>query len=136
MNLPFSHHCVELFFLYLAIKLIRTYHIQHLTQKTIMVKEITTYQDYTSAINSSRKVLICFCAVYCAPCRKIGPSLDALQKEFQNKALIYKVDVSLVPRAMAEQNVEAMPCFRGFVGGKVVFANTGFNLLKIKEFLK
>lgn len=73
--------------------------VQLLAQKHIdkafFVQNIWNYEKDRDAIRlkTDVPVIIDFYADWCRPCKMLAPELTALQKEYQGKLLIYKVNV-------------------------------------------
>lgn len=49
-------------------------------------------------LKSSVPVIIDFYATWCGPCKMLAPELIALQKEYKDKLIVYKVDVDREPK--------------------------------------
>jgi len=87
--------------------------------------------EYKTLI-SGGNVLIDFSAEWCAPCRKIKPSLEELAKE--NPSLkIVSIDMDENPNISAELGVDALPTLKYYSNNELKFTNVG---LISKEELK
>jgi len=81
--------------------------------------------DEYKTIVSSGNVLVDFSAEWCAPCRKMKPSLDELAKE--NPSLkIVTIDVDQNPNIAAELGVDALPTLKYYSNNELKFSNVGF----------
>ncbi len=58
---------------------------------------------------SKRPIVIDFYATWCAPCKKIGPSLEALSIEYKSEVDFYKVNVEEEERLAIAFNVQSLP---------------------------
>lgn len=88
--------------------------------------------DEYKTLVSGGNVLVDFSAEWCAPCRKMKPSLEELAKE--NPSLkIVTIDVDQNPKIAAELGVDALPTFKYYSNNELKFTNVGFLL---KEELK
>ena len=58
-----------------------------------MALEFTDQNFEELVLNSDKPVLVDFWAVWCGPCRTIGPIVDELHNELEGQAVIGKVDV-------------------------------------------
>lgn len=54
-------------------------------------------------------VILDFYATWCRPCKMLAPELKALQKEYNGKLVIYKVDVDKEPKLAKFFGVSVMP---------------------------
>ncbi len=70
--------------------------------------------------NSAVPVLVDFWAEWCAPCRRIAPSVDALASELDGKLLVGKLNVDDNPDVTMRFGVRGIPTLLLFKGGKVV----------------
>ena len=60
-------------------------------------------------LKSSVPVILDFYATWCRPCKMLAPELKALQKEYDGKLVIYKIDVDRERELAQFFGVKAMP---------------------------
>jgi thioredoxin 1 len=64
--------------------------------------------------------MVDFWAVWCGPCRIIGPIVEDLAKEYDGRVKVAKLDVDSNQRTAARYNVRSIPTILFFKGGKLV----------------
>ena len=84
-----------------------------------------TVETFTTAINSSKTVLVDFGAEWCPPCKKMEPVLKQLKNELPTQFKLVKVDGGIDIDVMKAQNVEALPVFIIYKKGKEVWRKQG-----------
>ena len=71
-------------------------------------------------LEAKTPVFVDFTAVWCGPCQKMAPVLNALAPQYEGRVAVVKVDVDVVPQAAAQFGVQNLPTFLVFRSGKVV----------------
>lgn len=65
-------------------------------------------------------VLVDFTAAWCAPCRAISPSIEALATQYRGRLKVAKLDVDENQETVQQYGIRAMPTLLVFKQGKVV----------------
>lgn len=100
-----------------------------------MVKEMTG-QELDKLVDSGATVVCDFWANWCGPCRMLGPILEKLSSEFEDRAQFVKVDVDKNGDLAASLGIFSIPEVYIFADGQVKTHNLGFlPEEEMKEFL-
>ncbi|KAK6340541.1 Cytoplasmic thioredoxin isoenzyme 2 [Orbilia brochopaga] len=91
-----------------------------------MVKEIKSYGEFRELIAEDKVTVIYFHAVWCGPCRIIGPFVEKLEREYTDAAF-YKLDVDEVVEASQECAIRVIPTSIIFRKGEKVEDAVGAN---------
>ncbi len=90
--------------------------------------------EYMAQIPADKTVLVDFGAVWCPPCKKMAPVLDALVAKHGEQFTLVKIDGGEQTAICKELKVEGFPTFIIYKNGKEVWRKEG--IVDEKEFLK
>lgn len=83
-------------------------------------------QEYASLLNTDKKVLIDFYAKWCAPCKKMAPYLDKMQKDCAEKVDIIKLDADENKTLIQEMKIDELPTLLLYENKKVIWKHSGY----------
>jgi thioredoxin 1 len=69
-------------------------------------------------VQSDKPVLVDFWAVWCGPCRALGPTIDKLADKYAGKVKVGKLNVDEAQNVAAEYGISSIPMVMLFKGGK------------------
>ncbi|HEY8131709.1 MAG TPA: thioredoxin [Thermoanaerobaculia bacterium] len=83
------------------------------------IKHVTD-QDFDQVLKGGKPVFVDFWAPWCGPCRIIGPIVEELAPNYQDKAVIAKMNVDDNPEVAQKYGVTSIPTLMMFKDGKLV----------------
>ena len=90
-----------------------------------MAIELTDANFDEIVLKSDKPVLVDFWAEWCGPCRMVGPIVEELNKDYEGKAIVGKVDVDSNPGISMKFGIRNIPTILFFKGGEVADKQVG-----------
>ncbi len=90
-----------------------------------MALEFTDANFEDIVIKSDKPVIVDFWAVWCGPCRIVGPVVQEIGEEYSDKATVGKLDVDHNPESARKYGIRNIPTILYFKGGEVVDKQVG-----------
>jgi thioredoxin 1 len=84
------------------------------------VKYVTDSSFEKDVLQSAKPVLVDFWAEWCAPCRMIAPTIDAIAEQYAETAEVVKVNVDDNTGTAQRYGIKGIPTLILFNGGKEV----------------
>ena len=83
------------------------------------VKEFNEQNFQTEVLESEKPVLVDFWAEWCGPCKQLLPTIDEIANDYENKAVIGKVNVDENQSLAMNYGIRGIPNLLIFKEGKV-----------------
>jgi thioredoxin 1 len=83
-----------------------------------LVNEVTDASFENDVLKSDQPVLVDFWAAWCAPCRMLTPTVEAIAEKYQGKAKIVKLNVDENVEASSRYGIKGIPTLILFSGGR------------------
>lgn len=83
-------------------------------------------------LKSNTPVLVDFWAEWCAPCRMLAPTVEAIASQYQGKIKVGKLNVDENMAVSQRYNIRGIPTLLLFKGGEVkdqIVGNTGKEMI-------
>ena len=82
-------------------------------------------ESFEQAVNSGKLVMVDFWAAWCGPCRMLSPVIDGLDKRYEGKVVIGKVNVDEEQELAMQFGVISIPTLVVVKNGEVVNQSVG-----------
>ncbi len=82
------------------------------------VKDVSDVSFEQDVLQSERPVLVDFWAEWCAPCRGLAPTVEAVAEAYTNRASVVKVNVDENPSVTQRYGIKGIPTLILFKNGK------------------
>ncbi|MBC7553265.1 MAG: thioredoxin [Taibaiella sp.] len=76
-------------------------------------------------LKSDKLSIVDFWAPWCGPCLQLGPTIDALSKEYDGKVNVGKLNVDENPNVSVQYGITSIPCVLFIKNGVVVDKQIG-----------
>jgi thioredoxin 1 len=84
------------------------------------VQTFTDSNFETSVLKAEPPVLVDFWAEWCGPCKRLGPTIEALADDYAGKVTIGKLNVDDNPNTAIKFQIRSIPAVLLFKNGEVV----------------
>ena len=91
-----------------------------------IVSQGMSQADFDKLLQSDKLVLVDFYAEWCAPCKKMKPSLDEISQEMATKVVVIRIDADANPALCANLKIAALPVIQIYKKQKLSWNSVGF----------
>jgi len=89
------------------------------------MEKVVTDQNINEVLASSKVVLVDFWAVWCGPCRALGPIVEEIASEYEGKIVVGKCNVDEAQDISMQYGIRSIPTIIFFKDGQPVDKTIG-----------
>ena len=82
--------------------------------------------EFNNLINSEKIVLVDFYADWCAPCKKMKPYLDEIDRDLASTVTVVRINADDHPSLCKSLNIDALPVLQVYRGKEMTWMHKGF----------
>ncbi len=82
------------------------------------VNDVSDSSFEQDVLSAGQPVLVDFWAAWCAPCRMLAPTVDAVAEKYAGRARVVKLNVDENPTVSQKYGIKGIPTLILFKGGK------------------
>ncbi len=82
------------------------------------VNEVSDNNFEKNVLQAGKPVLVDFWAAWCAPCRMLAPTVEAVAEKYSSTASVVKLNVDENPTTSQRYGIKGIPTLILFVNGK------------------
>ena len=90
-----------------------------------MALELTDQNFDEVVLQSDKPVIVDFWAEWCGPCRMVGPIVEEIGKDYEEKAVVGKLDVDSNPSITQKFGIRNIPTVLFFKNGEIADKQVG-----------
>lgn len=83
-------------------------------------------EEFNTLLSGDKYILVDYNATWCAPCIKMLPVLESLEKEKQDKLTLLKIDADKNKNLLREKGIEGIPFLELYKDGKLIWKHNGY----------
>jgi thioredoxin len=88
-------------------------------------KPVTDASFSDDVLGADKPVLVDFWAEWCGPCKQIGPALEEISTDFEDKLSIVKINIDDNPETPGKFGVRGIPTLMVFKNGELAATKVG-----------
>ena len=90
----------------------------------LIISDASDFND--KVLGSDKPVLVDFWAPWCGPCKMVAPELEAVAEEYEDKAIVAKINVDEQQQLASQYGVMSIPTLLILKDGKEVDRLVGY----------